>query len=107
MLLCYDCQNGIIDEEEHIIFATVPKLFSISLPKIIQFMKTIDVEIMDIEVKITISKQELEVQSTKKKIVGYRYEPKVTLKDKVYLEMHYSHQPGNAINQGMLQWMKL
>jgi hypothetical protein len=39
----------------------VPKLFSISLPKIIQFMKTIDVEIMDIEVKITISKQELEV----------------------------------------------
>jgi hypothetical protein len=38
MLLCYNYQNGIIDEEEDIIFATKPKLFSIgiiNLPEII------------------------------------------------------------------------
>jgi len=43
----------------HIIFATKPKLFSIrtiTLPKIIQFVKTIDVEIMDIDVETNISK---------------------------------------------------
>jgi hypothetical protein len=35
VLLCYDYQNGITNEEEDIIFATKPKLFSIgtiSLP---------------------------------------------------------------------------
>ncbi len=54
MLLCYHYQNDIIDEEEDIIFATEPSLFSIgtiSIPKIIQSMKTIDVGIMDIDVK--------------------------------------------------------
>jgi len=38
MLLCYNYQNGITDEEEDIIFATKLKLFSIgtiSLPEII------------------------------------------------------------------------
>ncbi len=69
MLLCYNYQNGIIDEED-IIFATKPKLFSIgiiSLLKIIQSMKTIDVEIMDTNVKTTILEQEFEIQSTQKK----------------------------------------
>jgi hypothetical protein len=58
MLLCYDYQNGITDEEEDIIFTIEPKLFSIriiNLPEIIQYVKTIDVEIMDINVKTTIS----------------------------------------------------
>ncbi len=48
MLLCYDFQNGIIDEEENIIFAIKTKLFSIG---VIYSMKTIDVEIMDTNVK--------------------------------------------------------
>jgi len=64
VLLCYDYQNDIIDEEEDIIFATKPKLFSIrtiSLLEIIQFGKTIDVEIMDTDVKTTISEYEFEV----------------------------------------------
>jgi hypothetical protein len=57
MLLCYDYQNSIIDEED-IIFAIEPKLFSIgtsSLPKIIQYVKTTDVEIMDTSVNTSIS----------------------------------------------------
>jgi hypothetical protein len=58
VLLCYNYQNGIIDEEEDNIFATEPKLFSIgtiNLLETIQFVKTINVEIMDINVKISIS----------------------------------------------------
>jgi hypothetical protein len=57
VLLCYDYQNGITDEEKCIIFATKPKLFSIgimSLFEIIQFVKTIDVGIMDTNVKTSI-----------------------------------------------------
>ncbi len=60
MLLCYDYQNGITnDEEEDIIFAIEPELFSIgtiSLPKTIQSVKTSNVGIMDINVKTSISK---------------------------------------------------
>jgi hypothetical protein len=59
VLLCYNYQNGIIDEEEDIIFATEPELFSIgtiSLPKTIQLMKITYVGIMDTYVKTSISK---------------------------------------------------
>jgi hypothetical protein len=43
MLLCYDYQSGINDEEEDIIFATKLELFSIStisLPYTFQYVKT-------------------------------------------------------------------
>ncbi len=56
MLLCHNYQNGVTNEEEDIIFATKPELFSIgiiSLLDIIQSMKTTDVEIMDTSVKIS------------------------------------------------------
>jgi hypothetical protein len=84
--MCYDYQNGITNEED-IIFAPKLKLFSIgtiNLPKTIQYVKTTYVEIMDIDVKTSISK---------KKIFGNRYEPKVALEDKLYLETYYKHQP--------------
>jgi hypothetical protein len=67
MLLCYDYLNDIIDEEEDIIFPTKQELFSIriiSLHETIQFTKTTDVGIMDIDVNINISEQGSEVQST-------------------------------------------
>jgi hypothetical protein len=57
MLLCYDYQNGITHKEKDIIFVIKPKLFpirTISLPQIIQSMKTIDVEIMDIDMNSSI-----------------------------------------------------
>jgi len=59
VLLCYDYQNGITYEEKDIIFVIEPKLFSIgtiSLLETVQSMKTIDVDIMDTYVKISISK---------------------------------------------------
>jgi len=47
--MCYNYQNGIIDEED-IMFVIELELFligMISLPKIIQSMETTNVEIMD------------------------------------------------------------
>ncbi len=99
MLLCYNYQNGIIDEEEDIIIAIGPELFSmwiINLPETIQSMKTSNVEIMDTNVKTSISQQEFGVQSIEKKIDNNKYEPKVVLEGKVYLKMYYSHQLGNV-----------
>ncbi len=94
VLLCYDYQNGITNEEKYIIFAIKPKLFSIgiiSLPEIIQSIKPTDVEIMDTNVKTSISEQEFGVHSTHKKIVGKKYESKVILEDKVYPKTYYNH----------------
>ncbi len=99
MLLCYDYQNGITYEEEDIIFVIKPKLFSIgtiSLPRTIQPRKDTNVGIMDIDVKTSISKQGSKVESTMKRILHNRYEPKVALEDKVYL-VSYTN-----INQGVL-----
>ncbi len=100
MFLCYNYQNGIINEKENIIFAIEPKLFSIgtiSLLETIQFMKITDVGIMDTDVKTSISKQGFKVHNTSKKIFGNRYELKIALEDKVYLETYYRHQPRNII----------
>jgi hypothetical protein len=46
-------------------------------------MKTTYVEIMDTDLKTSISEQGSEVQSTKTKILGNRYELKVALENKV------------------------
>jgi len=50
-------------------------------------MKTIDVGIMDIDVKTSISEQGSKVQSIKKKILGNKYEQEVTMEDNVYPEI--------------------
>jgi hypothetical protein len=58
MLLCYNYQNGIIDEEKDIIFAIELELFSIgtiNLLETIQSMKTTNVGIMDTYVNTNIS----------------------------------------------------
>ncbi len=69
MLMCYDYQNGITYEKEDIIFIIEPNLFligTLNLPETIQYVKTIDVEIMDIDVKTSISEQEIGMQKKKK-----------------------------------------
>jgi len=51
MLLCCDYQTSITHEEEYIVFAIKQELFSIrtiNLPETIQFVKTINVEIVHI-----------------------------------------------------------
>ncbi len=96
MLLWYDYQNGITNEEEDIILATKSKLFSIraiGLPKTIQFVKTIDVEIMDTNGKTSTSKLNYGVHNTEKKSTSNKYELEIALKDKVYSKTYYNHQP--------------
>jgi hypothetical protein len=93
--LCYDYRNGITNEEEVIIFIIEPKKNSIgiiNLPKIMQSMKTIDVKIMDTNVKTNILEHGFKVHNIKKKIVGNKYESKVTIEKKVYPKMYQSHQ---------------
>jgi hypothetical protein len=66
VLLCYDYQNGITNEEEDIIFAIKLKLFpigTINLFKTIQYVKTTYVEIMDIDVKTNILEQGSRIQN--------------------------------------------
>jgi hypothetical protein len=63
VLLCYDYQNDITDEEKDIIFATKLEFFwigTISLLEKIQYVKTTYVEIMDTNVNTTILEQEFE-----------------------------------------------
>ncbi len=60
-------------------------------------MKTIDVGIMDIDVKTSILELRSEVQNTKKKIPGNKYELEVVLEDKLYPEIYYKHQPGSVV----------
>jgi hypothetical protein len=94
VLLWYGYQNGITDEEEDIIFAIKPKLFSIGTicsPKTNQFVKTTYVEIMDTYVNTSISEHGFKVQSIEKKIPGNKYELDIALKDKVFLETYYNH----------------
>ncbi len=62
----------------------------------IQSMKTTDVDIMDIDVKMSISEQQFGVQNTEKKTPSNKYEPEVVLEDKVYPEMYYNHQPASG-----------
>jgi hypothetical protein len=56
-------------------------------------LKITNVEIMDTNVKIIILEQEVEVQSSEKKIAMNRYELEIAMKEKVYLETYYNHQP--------------
>ncbi len=100
MLLCYDYQNGITNEEENIIFAIEPKLLSIGIIRLldtIQCVKTTYVKVMDASVKTSNSKLKSGVQITKQKTHVNKYEPKVVLKDKVYAETYHSHKPGSVV----------
>ncbi len=109
VLLCYNYQNGITNEEEAIIFVTKPTLFSIgtiSLLETIQHVKTTNVEIMDTNVKIIILEQEFEVHSIEKKIAGNIYELEVALEDKLYLETYYNHQPRSFVVNETLKKIK-
>jgi Leu/Phe-tRNA-protein transferase len=69
-------------------------------------VKTIDVEIMDTDVKTNILK-EFGVHNTKKKIVGNIYELKLPLEDKVYPEMWYNHQPRSVVMDQTLAKIKV
>jgi hypothetical protein len=79
---------------------------TISLPETIQFVKTTDVEIMDIDMNISISKHGSGVQSTKKKVPNIKYELEVVLENKVYPKTYYEHQLGSVAEDETLTKIK-
>ncbi len=52
---------------------------------------------MDVNVKTSNSKLKSRIQITKQKTPINRYEPKVVLEDKVYLETYYNHKPRSVV----------
>ncbi len=52
---------------------------------------------MDINVKTSNLELKLGVQIIEQKTTGNRYEPKIVLDDKVYLETYGNHQPRNVV----------
>jgi hypothetical protein len=48
---------------------------------------------MDTNEKTSILEQGFGVQSIEKRITSNKYEPEITLEDKVYSKMYYKHQP--------------
>jgi hypothetical protein len=64
-------------------------------------MKTIDVEIMDTNGKISFSELKIAVHNIKKKTNGNRCKPKVIMR------IRCIRRCTTVINQGVLQWMKL
>ncbi len=99
VLLCYNYQNGITNEKENIIFATKLEFFSISIINLLDTFQSVDT--------IKFNHKGTEVQnhcsnmnSTKfisvEREITNRCEPKVVLKDKVYLKTYYKHQLGNV-----------
>jgi hypothetical protein len=60
-------------------------------------MKTTNVGIMDIDMKMSILEQGCEIQNTKNKIPSNKYELEVALEDKVYPKMYYKHQLGSVV----------
>ncbi len=60
-------------------------------------METIDVEIMDTSDKTSNLELKSRGQIKEQKTTSNRYEPKVALEDKVYLETYYTHQLGSVV----------
>ncbi len=84
MLLCYDYQNGIIDEEKdsYLLHNHKKTIRTISLPNTFQSIKTIKFNHTNIEIK----NHNIEMNNTKfislEGKITNRYKPKVVLKDK-------------------------
>jgi hypothetical protein len=98
VLLCYNYQNGINDEEKNIIFATKLEFFSIGTINLPNTFQSIDTTKSHKGTKI--QNHCANMSSTKFILVEgkitNRYEPRVTLEDKVYLKTYYKHQLGNV-----------
>jgi len=95
MLLCYNYQNGTTDEEEDIIFVMEPRLVSIStinLPKknLVYRNHKVFPHIYTKFQNYSTKQSSLELISIKRETINI-YEPKVALKDKIYLETYYRH----------------
>ncbi len=99
VLLCFNYQNGIIDEEEDPMFANEPELFSIGTISLI--LKTLDIIVVNIIWLAKIienvdfkTKPSCHFKDSVK--IAFDKKPKVRLDDKVYLETYYHHMSGQV-----------
>jgi hypothetical protein len=98
VLLCYDYQNGITDEED-IIFTIELELFSmgtINLPKNFQYVEPTKFTHIDIEVLNHSTKRNSTKFISMEGETTNIYEPRVDLEDKMYPKTYYKYQLGNV-----------
>jgi hypothetical protein len=102
VLLCYDYQNGIIDEEKNIIFATQLNFFPIGTINLLYTFQYVDT-IKSNHIGIEIQNHCVNMNSTNFIAVEgestNRYEPIVVLKNKMYLKTYYKHQLGECLDR--------
>ncbi len=96
--MCFDYQNGIINEEEDLMFANEPKLFSIgtiSLP--LEILKTLVASIQTkkyIETIDAIAEPSCNSINNVGTVLDNKLE--VSLEDKVYPKTYYHHMLGRV-----------
>ncbi len=103
ILVCYDMMEGLIDEEEDLIFETELELFSIGTITISdETISLLSVGVTKIKIngesepKERISdKKTTEVMALTTKITKFNVKPKTSMEDKVYLEIYYHHNQAN------------
>jgi hypothetical protein len=102
VLLCFDYQNGIINEEEDLMFANEPELFSIdiiSLP--LKILKTVVVSIIQTKKNTktidSIANPFCNSRNNVKIVLDNKL--KVSLEDKVYHETYFHHIYRSSANQ--------
>ncbi len=107
VLLCYNYQNGITNEEV-VIFAIELELFLVGIIGLLetnQFVRTTYVENMKLARRLVLESK-ITRYRTQKGDIGNKYEPKVTMEDKVYLKTYYSHQPRSVVVDEILTKIK-
>ncbi len=91
VLVCYDLMEGLIDEEENLIFESKPKLLAIGT--ITRFEETIS--LLSVRVLEIISTKEYDPkQGTSDQTMiskDFFVKPEVSLEDKVYPKTYYHH----------------
>jgi len=103
ILVCYDMMEGLIDEEEDLIFETELELFSIGTITISdETISLLSVGVTKIKIngesepKERISdKKTTEVMALTTKITKFNVKPKTSMEDKVYLKIYYHHNQAN------------
>jgi hypothetical protein len=103
VLVCYDMMEGLIDEEEDLIFETELELFSIGTITISdEIISLLSVGVTKIKIngksepkKRISNKKTTEVMALITKITKFNVKPKTSLEDKVYLEIYYHHNQAN------------
>jgi hypothetical protein len=90
VLVCYDFMEGLIDEEENMIFEIELELFSIGTITISDEI----VSLLSVESKLKqriSNKKAIELMASIRKTIEFNVRQEISLEDKVYKETYYHH----------------